>query len=373
MRILAVTPYYAPEGGGLERYAHSILSGLALRGHDVETLAFTRTGLTDANDDGVDVLRTPASFCLGNTPLHPGFFGQVRRRIRETRPDLVLAHTPVPFPAEMAFLAAQREGVPFVATYHAGTLRGSSPGLGALASIDRWTLQRRMLAGATRLIAVSPYVRDHALARDKARVTLVPPGVDTEWFHSPTPATGQGILLAAPLSESYRWKGTDVLCRAFRRVRKRLPDATLTLVGGGDRLEEFRRQATPMSGLRVLGRLNESDLRSEYCRATAVVLPSTTDAEAFGMTLAEANACSRPVVGSAIGGIPDFIRHGDNGLLARPGDEHDLAAKLVEVLSDEAAARAMGGRGRSRVLREHNWDHLTRRTEAVLEDAVAAA
>ncbi|MHB1261992.1 MAG: glycosyltransferase family 4 protein [Thermoplasmatota archaeon] len=373
MRILAITPYYAPEGGGLERYVRAILSALALRGHEIEAMAFTRTGLADAHADGVHVQRTPASLCLGNTPLHAGFHSRVARRIRESKPDLVVAHTPVPFPAEMAYLAARRAGVPFVATYHAGKLRGSSPGLGALAALDRATFERSMIAGSTGLIAVGPYVRDHALARAKGRVELVPPGVDTAWFNSPEPAQGNGILLAAPLSRSYRWKGADVLLRAFRRVRKRLPDATLSLVGGGDRLEEFRRLATPSSGIRVLGRVDEPALRDEYRRAAVVALPSTTDAESFGMALAEANACGRPVVGSAIGGIPDFVRPGDNGLLARPGDEHDLAAKLVEVLSDRGAAGEMGARGLARVTREHAWDALALRTERIFERAVVGA
>ncbi|MFA5944808.1 MAG: glycosyltransferase family 4 protein [Candidatus Thermoplasmatota archaeon] len=371
MRILAITPYYAPEGGGLERYARAILSALALRGHEVEALSFTRTGLGDAKDGGVHVRRTRASLCLGNTPIHAGFPVLVARRIRESRPDLVVAHTPVPFPAEMAYLAARRAGVPFVATYHAGKLRGSSPGLDALAALDRATLERGMIAGATGLIAVGPYVRDHALARERQRVELVPPGVDTDWFNSPNPAHGRGILFAAPLSRSYRWKGADVLLRAFRRVRKRLPDATLTLVGGGDRLDEFRRLATPSSGLRVLGRVDEPTLRDEYRRAAVVALPSTTDAESFGMALAEANACGRPVVASDVGGMPDFVRPGDNGLLARPGDEHDLAAKLVEVLADPEAAAGMGERGRLRVTRDHAWDALAIRTERIFERAVA--
>lgn len=370
MRILAVTPYYAPEGGGLERYAHAILARLALRGHDVETLAFTRTGLSDSHDGAVRVQRTRASLCLGNTPVHPGFFAKVGRRIRDLRPDLVVAHTPVPFPAEMAYLAAKRAGVPFVATYHAGNLRGSSVGLGALAALDRATFERGMITGADGLIAVGPYVRDHALARARQRATVIPPGVDSSWFHSAAPASGHGILMAAPLSRSYRWKGADVLLQAFRRVRKRVPDATLTLVGGGDRLEEFRIRARVTPGVRVLGRIDEAALRDEYRRAAVVTLPSTTDAESFGMALAEANACGRPVVASEIGGIPDFVRHGDNGLLARPGDEHDLAAKLVQVLSEKDAAREMGARGQARVAREHDWDDLVLRTERVFHRAI---
>ena len=372
MRILAVTPYYSPEGGGLERYAQAILGRLAARGHQVETMAFTRTGLADSCDAGVDVRRTRASLTLGNTPLHPGFYAKVSRRIRDLRPDIVVAHTPVPFPAEMAFLAARRAGVPFVVTYHAGALRGSSAGLAMLAAVDRATLERRMIAQADHLIAVGPYVRDHALAGARAPVTLVPPGVDAARFRCTTPALGRDILFVAPLDQSYHWKGVDVLWRAFGRIRRCMPDATLTLVGAGDRLEEFRRRARHHpSVVRVLGRIPEADLVREYRRAAVVVLPSTTDAEAFGMVLAEANACGRPVVASRIGGIPDFVSHGHNGLLVEPGEHEDLEAKLLEVLGDEDDAFDMGARGRERVLRHHDWDTLALRTETAFQAALA--
>jgi glycosyltransferase involved in cell wall biosynthesis len=372
MRILAVTPYYAPEGGGLERYAQAILGRLVARGHTVESMALTRTGLRDVNDDGVDVRRMPATLRLGNSPLHPRFASRIRRRIRETRPDVVVGHTPVPGPAEMAFLAARREGVPFVATYHSGNLRGSSRTLDALAAVHRATFERRMVSKAAHLIAVGPYVRDNALARARDRVTVIPPGVDADRYHSPTSPAGRNVLFAAPLARSYHWKGVDVLWRAFARVRQRLPDATLTLVGGGDRLEEFRRQVPSNGAIRVLGRVDDARLLDEYRRAAVVALPSTSDAEAFGMVLAEANACGRPVVASDIGGIPDFVQHGHNGFLARPGDEHDLADKLTEVLWDRGMAGEMGARGRERVVEQHDWDELALRTERVFERAIAS-
>ncbi|MEK6976217.1 MAG: glycosyltransferase family 4 protein [Candidatus Thermoplasmatota archaeon] len=368
MRILAVTPYYTPEGGGLEQYAHAILGRLAARGHEVDTLSFTRLGLADTHRDGVRVIRRLATACLGNSPLHPRFLSHVRTHIRETRPDLVVGHTPVPFPAEMGYMAARREHIPFVATYHAGTMRGSTRFLGTLAALHRATFERRMIAGSDHLIAVGPYVRDHALARERERVTIVPPGVDADFFHSTSGPEGPGILFVAPLARSYAWKGADVLWRAFAKVRDVLPNATLTLVGGGDRLDEFRSLAAPFGrAVRVLGRITETELREEYRRAAVVALPSTTDAESFGMVLAEANACRRPVVGSDIGGIPDFVRDGHNGLLARPGDATDLAAKLVDVLSDESRARDLGARGRQRVVRLHDWNDLAGQTEFAFE------
>lgn len=370
MRILAVTPYYEPEGGGLERYAHAILRRLAAAGHDVQALAFTRRRLPNAERAGVAVERVAPPLVVGNTPVDPAFPDRVDRALRDWEPDLVVAHAPVPFPAQAAYRAARRRRVPFVATYHAGRLRGSSPTLDAVATLLRPTLERAMLEGAARLIAVGPYVRDHALARHRRRVTLVPPGVDARRFAPNGAPPGPNLLFVGPLDRAYRWKGVDVLWQAFEIVRRRVPAARLTLVGDGDRGPEFARKARAARGaVRVRARISDLALVGEYRRAAVVVLPSTSDAESFGMALAEANACGRPVVASRIGGLPDFVRDGRNGLLARPADPTDLAAKIVRLLEDPELGRRMGRRGRARVLRHHDWDRLARRTERVFEAA----
>jgi glycosyltransferase involved in cell wall biosynthesis len=270
----------------------------------------------------------------------------------------------------MAFRAARRAGVPFVATYHAGRLRGSSPLRAVAAAADRATFERAMLKGSRRLVAVSPYVRDHALRRWSERVAVIPPGVDHERYRpNGVERSAAGVLFVGPLDSSYRWKGVDVLVDAMQAVRKSRPDATLTLVGEGDRHREFARRARVDPLLRVLRRLPDDAIIEEYRKASVLALPSTSDAESFGMVLAEANACGAPVVASRIGGIPSFVRECDNGLLVRPGDARELADRLLRVIDDPAGAREMGQRGRERVVAEHDWDDLARRSEAVLLDA----
>lgn len=369
MRILAVTPYYPPEGGGLEQYADNILGRLAGRKHDVEVATMTRTRFPSDTRSTVDVHRVHARHAIGNAPVDRTFAAAVRARIQHHQPDLVVAHTPVPFAAEMASRAARAEDVPFVVTYHAGRLSGSSPRLALLAAIHRRTMEARMLSRADGLVAVSPYVRDHALRKHAGRVTVIPPGVDADRFRPRGPASGHGILFVAPLSASYGWKGADVLLEAFASVRRACPDATLTMVGDGDRRAALQKTyASSDADVRFPGRLSHDDLVAAYDRAAVVVLPSTSPAESFGMVLAEANACGRPVVASHIGGMPDFVQDGHNGLLAEPGDASDLASKILDVLQDDDRARAMGAAGRRKVVADHDWDHLARRTETLFED-----
>ncbi len=371
MHILAVTPYYEPEGGGLERYAHAILSRLAAQGHTVQTIASSRTPAGQDLLDGVEVDRRPSRFHLGNAPIDPGLPGRIRAAIRARRPDVIIGHAPVPFPAEVACREARRAGIPFVLTYHAGRLRGSSPMLDVAASLARVTVERRMFDQSAGLIAVSPFVRDNALVGHRRRVHVIPPGVDAAAFSPGHDATGQEILFVGPLSRAYRWKGADVLVDAFQQVRKTWPHARLHLVGQGDRVGHFRSLAQASGGaIRISGRLDDDGLIAAYRAAAMVVLPSTTDAEAFGMVLAEANACGRPVIGSRIGGIPDFIEDGHNGRLVAPGDVQALAGAIGGLLQDVHTAQAMGQAGRARVLERHDWGPLARQTERVIEAAI---
>jgi glycosyltransferase involved in cell wall biosynthesis len=85
-----------------------------------------------------------------------------------------------------------------------------------------------------------------------------------------------------------------------------------------------------------------------YSAADMFVIPSLQ--EGFGLTGLEALSCGTPVVGFDTGGIPDFVIHGETGLLARVGDSADLAEKISILVDDPAAARRMGERGREYVL-----------------------
>jgi len=76
------------------------------------------------------------------------------------------------------------------------------------------------------------------------------------------------------------------------------------------------------------------------------VLPSLN--EGMGRVLVEAMAAGKPIVASRVGGIPDLVQDGDNGLLVPPGDEKSLAAGIRQLLNDPEKAKMMGQRGKER-------------------------
>ena len=181
---------------------------------------------------------------------------------------------------------------------------------------------------------------------------MVLPGVDTDTFVPAEPGDlnvrPPTVLFVGRLDRASAWKGIDHLLNAFVLVLRELPDAELVLVGGGDALEDHRHAAASLgilANVRFLGVLEGSALVQAYQQATVVVLPSTSEAEAYGMSLIEAMACKKPVIGSNIGGIPFVIDDGVDGLLVAPGDHQELASACLEVLRSPALAAEMGERG----------------------------
>jgi phosphatidylinositol alpha-1,6-mannosyltransferase len=87
--------------------------------------------------------------------------------------------------------------------------------------------------------------------------------------------------------------------------------------------------------------------------------------EGFGISLAEAAACGKPVVGGRSGGVPETVREGETGLLVDPTNHHEVAAAIDAILSDESRAQSLGRAGRELVERHFNWTRVTRDVIAI--------
>jgi glycosyltransferase involved in cell wall biosynthesis len=159
-------------------------------------------------------------------------------------------------------------------------------------------------------------------------------------------------------------KGGDLIVEAFERVLRDLPGARLHLVGrdhgipGGDgrprKLEEFVDDRLPgarASGrVRLWGQVPHSSLAA--LRREAMVSVVCSRYENFPSTVLEAAAMGCPVVAARVGGIPEVVRDGVDGLLHRAGDPDDLAAKIVDLLRDPARAAELGRRAAARCARD---------------------
>jgi glycosyltransferase involved in cell wall biosynthesis len=362
--VALVTPYYAPRTGGVEHYVQELAAHLRDSGR-FRPLVVTSSGIGRKESDcvdGIDVVRLPTMLKLSNTPLGVRWPMQLRRVLREECAVLVNTHAPVPGLADAALLAAGRR--PVVATYHSGSMKKGVP------AIDTWLgLYERMVLPlewrrAAAVVGVSP---SSLVAQRRMDAYIISPGVHTDRFR-PRPTDGAvaprsgtrlpPLVYVGRIERSSSWKGIGVLLDAMAVLARSHPAARLELIGTGDAVPHWRRRVDELGlndRVEFRGRLEGESLVAAYADALAVVLPSTTEAEAFGMTLIEAMACGVPAVGSRVGGIPYVIDDGITGLLVPPGDALALSAAVARLYDDPTLRVTLGRQARETVVDRNDW------------------
>ena len=142
----------------------------------------------------------------------------------------------------------------------------------------------------------------------------------------------------------------DLLVRAFRRVREKVREATLTIVGGGPQFEPLRALTGELNlrdSVRLIGRVPSGEVPSYLFSADLYVSPTTVDT--FGTAVVEAAAHGLPVVTTRVGFPGDLVPEGEGGFVVDPGDEDALAEAMMNVLEDERQRARMGKRMRERI------------------------
>jgi glycosyltransferase involved in cell wall biosynthesis len=168
------------------------------------------------------------------------------------------------------------------------------------------------------------------------------------------------VLLSVGRLEAY--KGFDVLARALARVKEELPRPWVwVLVGTGPQESALGSLAGELGIAkltRFTGPVPDGDLATLYERADLFVHPTLF--EGSSLVTLEAMAHGKPVVGTAVGGIPDKIEEGVNGFLVPQGDEEALAKAVVKALSLGPKLAGLGIEGRRRVETDFSWTHRAR-------------
>lgn len=214
-------------------------------------------------------------------------------------------------------------------------------------SIASRLLDRVTFARTTAVVGVSRFVESRLSRRFGVRdpkLSVVYNGVDVGRFIQKTPPSSRRriVCVAALVPE----KGVDYLVRAL--AEPLLLSERLTVVGDGPE----RRALEHLAGdLGVADRVEFLGMRDDVqvlVGDAAVVVHPAVWGEAFGLTIAEAMAAGRPVVGCRVGAVPELIQDGETGYVVPPRDPRALALALAVLLADGALRDRMGARGRER-------------------------
>ncbi|HXG14750.1 MAG TPA: glycosyltransferase family 4 protein [Calidithermus sp.] len=220
----------------------------------------------------------------------------------------------------------------------------------------RW--ERAACARADRVIVPSRYSADVAAAVygvPPARLAVVPEAVDLgEWRRlfaevGAAPASRPTVLTVARM---YPRKRLADLLEAAGRLRRRIPDLALRIVGDGPEAARLRAHAGRLGlggTVTFLGAVSRRALAVEYGRAHCFCLPSVQ--EGFGIVLVEAMAAGLPVVACRAAAVPEVVPAGRAGLLVEPRRPEALADALERLLTDERLRKELGEGGRQHVER----------------------
>ncbi len=334
----------------------------------------------------------------GPKDLRP-IFGAVQRDVAMaaagTDADLVHVHTW--YTHLGGILLKQTRGMPLVLTVH--SLEPLRPWkreqLGGGYDFSCW-VEKTAIEMADAVIAVSASTKDDILRLfdvDPACVHIIHNGIDPAEYRARSEAAvlqRHGIDPASPyilfVGRVTRQKGIIHLVRALRRLE---PGFQVVLCAGAPDTPEIvaemkeavaaaRRERPSVIWIEEM--LPREDIIPLYSQAALFVCPSIY--EPFGIINLEAMACGTPVVGSAVGGIPEVVVHGETGLLVpveqmraapfEPVDAErfasDLAAAINLLMGDEKRRLAMGAASRRRVEERFSWEAVARRTDGLYRE-----
>jgi teichuronic acid biosynthesis glycosyltransferase TuaC len=307
--------------------------------------------------DGLDcdVEYVPYAALPGLTrPLNGWLCGRaIRASLARFRPDVVLAYWLYP-DAYGAMLAARHAELPLVAGARGSDIRVRD-------AISK-RLTGKVVRRANRLLMVSEdlgRLAVQAYGADARRVCVIPNGCDSATFHLGDRASvrhGLCVPLGAELvlyvGRLVAEKGLRELLEAMRLLAAQRPHLQLVVIGGGPMQDELRTLTAENGGIRLTGALPPEAVAQWMVAADLITLPSYS--EGHPNVLVEALACGRPVVATAVGGIPEVV-DAACGVLVPPRDAAALAAGLTHVLErtwDEAALSRRFSRDWSTVAQE---------------------
>jgi glycosyltransferase involved in cell wall biosynthesis len=387
MRILIAHDSMAVSGG-VESYLAAILPELQSRGHDVSVVYHRRRRETSG--------ATWFDAAHRSIGVDESAVDDVMRTVRKWRPDVCFSHNMRPLAIDRALLAewpvvkmmhgyfgtcasglkmhafpqsqacARALGAACLAMYvprHCGQLHPK-----ALVTGYRWAIAQRNLLPRYRAIAVasrhmaSEYARNGVPA---ARLNVLPlfPTIDA----SEQRADGGAVLFVGRMTAL---KGGDVLvdavAEASRRLRRSIP---LVMAGDGPQRDEWARHAAVRDvAVEFSGWVEHTRLVSIFLRAGVVVIPILWP-EPFGLVGLEAGAMGLPAIAFDVGGIREWLRPGENGLLVPPSAGAPGLAQAIVTMLSASSVRGQMARGARAVAAEMSRGRHADRLEQVLESA----
>ncbi|WP_045217537.1 glycosyltransferase family 4 protein [Desulfonatronovibrio magnus] len=349
LTVLVVSQYLSSHAGGAERYIQEVCFRLENKGMKIHFLSA----------EGGQDLNISRPFRLFSAGFHPLWPRQVDDILRKVKPDMIFAHFTVPGITDVVLRKAVKHRIPVCLAYHSD-VTGPEWYRRSMGYLYYKLAGCKTLEGADRIFVCSRKYRQTSpwLASLKKPFDFIGYGVDPVMSEAKQKQATPYIFFAG--KPDVTSKGFNVLYKAWIGLKDDYPGLGLLVAGNTTRADEY-------PGARFLGQVNSRrELADLYASASVTVLPSISNAESFGMVLAESLLAGTPVVGSDIGGIPAIVDEGFNGYLAKPGDSIFLGEAVKNTLISEQKLRQNIREFKNEYLERYNWDRIAERVGKVL-------
>lgn len=366
MRILLVNwqDRENPQSGGAEIHLHEIFGRLASAGHELVMLCGGWPGCAPRTTlDGIEIHRVGARYTFPF--LARRYWGQ---HLRSRNFDVLVEDiNKVPLYSPLWGAGKTIALVPHL--FGETVFQEAGPVFGTAV----WLSERPLhtVYGRTPFHAISDSTADDLVARGIPRelIRVIYPGVAFD-VYTPDPSVRASVPTFAYLGRLKKYKGIDLVIRAFARVKN--SGARLDIVGSGDFRPELERLVASLdlsARVRFLGFVTEEEKRNVLRRAWALAFASPK--EGWGLTNLEAAACGTPVVASNSPGIRESVRDGETGFLVPHGDIDAFAAKLSAYAGSPDLVAKMGTAARG-FAETFTWERAARMTEEHIREVTGA-
>lgn len=368
LKICMICSEFPPGGAGIAQSVYNLSIGLVKKGHQVTII--TRGSVFSIKKeiiDGIIVYRAP--FIMLPPPLHIKFHGLFVNKLLKKIDDFDIIHLHSPL---VPFIKSNK---PKILTVHSCWANESK-------TFDRITdlyslyinifknafikTELKSMNNSNQIITISNDLINKIKRYYKMniKIEIIGNGVDSFNF-SPTKKKNNiiNILFVGRLVYG---KGVLDIIPAARYVCKKFSNCIFSIVGKGHLENRLRKEIINNKlekNIFLLGSIPHFKLPKLINNSSIFILPSYS--EGLPLSIIEAMACEKPVIGTNIGGIRELIEDGKNGLLVPIKNSKSLADAIIKILENPKLAKQMGENGRKLVEQKYTWEKVAKDVEKV--------